>query len=398
MPRFAARTDGWSATPNPLTRALERRRAAGREVLDLTESNPTRCGFAYPSEEILEALSGSSALRYEPDPLGMPAARAAIADDYAARGTSVLPDRLLLTASTSEAYGFLFKLLADPGGRVLVPSPSYPLFELLAQTHDVVLRHYPLLSGRRFAIDREALEVAVGDGAAALLVVNPGNPTGTFLSRDDAEALLGLCARAGIPLICDEVFGDYGWAGDPAQPGTLAGPRDEGLVFVLNGLSKMLALPQLKLGWIAAGGAAAEVAEAMRRLEIIADTFLSVATPVQAGLRRLLSLRPAVQAMVLERVSSNRRWLEAAVPAHSSCRLLPAEGGWASILQVPRTRPDDGWALELLEEDGVLVHPGYFFDFHDDGHLVLSLLPPPSVFQDGVTRLLARVTGPDQRP
>jgi alanine-synthesizing transaminase len=390
--RFAARTDGWSRTPNRLTQALERRRGAGLEVIDLTESNPTRCGLAYPGEAILRALALPASLAYAPEPLGTAGARQAVSADYAARGIDVPAGRLVLTASTSEAYGFLMKLLAEPGSAMLCPAPSYPLFDLLARIHDVRLVPYPLMPDSGFGIDLEALESLAREGAAALLVVSPGNPTGTCLTRVEASALRDMSIRHGLPIVCDEVFGDYAWRPSPGRQPSLAGTEDA-LVFVLNGLSKMLALPQMKLAWIAVSGSPATVEEAMHRLEIIADTFLSVGTPVQAALPSLLALRAGIQKEVLERVAGNRRTLEEMAAAHPACRCLPAEGGWSSVLQVPRTRSDEQWALELLEQDGVLVHPGYFFDFPGEGHLVLSLLPPAEPeFSTGVGRLLQRVT------
>jgi alanine-synthesizing transaminase len=391
MTRFAARTEGWSRVPNALTQALERRRAAGLPVLDLTESNPTRCALQYPREEILAALARPEALAYAPDPLGMPAARDAIAADYASRGVAVDPGRLVLTAGTSEGYGFLFKLLADEGGTVLSPAPSYPLFDLLARLHDVRLVPYPLRADRGFAVDLEAVEELASRGAAALLVVSPGNPTGMRLTRQEAGSLGAIGARHRVPIVCDEVFGDFVWRDDPSRQPTLAG-SSRTLTFVLNGLSKMLALPQLKLAWIAVGGPQGEAAEAMHRLEIMADTFLSVGTPVQAALPSLLALRPRLRDEVLRRVKGNRRLLEDRAAAVPSCRCLPAEAGWGSVLQVPRTRSDEQWALDLLERDGVLVHPGYFFDFAEEGHLVLSLLPPEETFARGVDRLLGRVS------
>jgi hypothetical protein len=360
------------------------------EVIDLTESNPSRCGLALPGDAILAALAQPAALAYEPDPLGLAEARAAVSADYEARGLHVPADRLVLTASTSEAYGFLFRLLADPGAALLCPAPSYPLFDLLAEIHDVRIVPYPLLPDEGFRVDLGALESLARQGAAAVLVVSPGNPTGTCLTPEESEALRGMGARLGIPIVCDEVFGDYTWGRCGGRPSGMAGSGDA-LVFVLNGLSKMLALPQMKLAWIAVSGPPAEAGEAMRRLEIIADTFLSVGTPVQAALPRLLALRPRIQEEVLGRVLANRRALERSAARHPACRCLPAEAGWSSVLQVPRTRSDEQWALELLDQDGVLVHPGYFFDFPGEGHLVLSLLPPMDRFAEGVGRLLRRV-------
>jgi aspartate/methionine/tyrosine aminotransferase len=314
-----------------------------------------------------------------------------VSADYRARGADVPPERLVLTAGTSEAYSFLFRLLADPGDAVLVPAPSYPLFELLGRINDVTLVHYPLAHAGGFGIDLEALDrAAKAASPRALLIVSPANPTGTFLKRREMEALDEICARGGIPIICDEVFGDYALREDPGRVTTLAG-RDGALTFVLNGLSKMLALPQLKLGWIAVSGPAGDCGEAMRRLEVIADTFLSVNTPAQTAAGDLLALRSRIQPQILERVADNRAWLESAAERRGSCRCLPAEGGWYAILEVPRTRSDEQWALLLLQEEGILTHPGYLFDFPTEGRLVVSLLPPPEIFREAANRLITRV-------
>jgi hypothetical protein len=341
----------------------------------------------------VRALSVPEILRYEPHPRGHELARAAVTADYRARGIEVPADRLVLTASSSESYSFLFRLLADPGDSILVPAPSYPLFDLLCRINDVSLVHYPLETGGGFGIDLEALDAAAGDARArALLVVSPGNPTGSFLKLHEVRMLDEICARRGIPIICDEVFGDYALGADPRRVATLAG-RNRVLTFVLNGLSKMLALPQLKLGWIAVSGPDDECAESMRRLEVIADTFLSVNTPVQAGLGDLLALRPAIQRQILDRIAMNRAHLEAAGATRGSCTCLPAEGGWYAILKVPRTRTDEQWALLLLEEERVLTHPGYLFDFPCEGHLVVSLLPRHETFVEAASRIFRRVEG-----
>ena len=388
---FSARTD-WDPAPNRLTLLLSRLRAEQVPLLDLTESNPTHCGLAYPVEEITSLLANPASLAYEPDPKGMLVAREAVAADYRQRGVEIPPGRILLTASSSEAYSFLFRLLAAPGESVLAPAPCYPLFELLARINDVELRHYALDAGHRFSVDPD--EVARQIAACrprALLVVSPGNPTGTFLKRDEMEALSVLCAAAGVPIICDEVFGDYALAEDDTRAATMIGPRPA-LTFVLNGLSKMLALPQMKLGWIAVSGPAEAAAEAMRRLEVIADTFLSVNTPVQNALPGLLDLRPAIQARVHERLTVNKLRIDRSAGSDGPCRCLPIEGGWSAILQVPRTRSDEEWALMLLEEEQVVTHPGYFFDFPTEGHLVVSLVVEPGLFASGVDRIVRRVT------
>ena len=379
---------GWDAAKNRLTRLLEERRRSGLQVLDLTETNPTRCGFDYPGADILRALGRPEALEYAPDPRGLRGAREAVSSLYRARGAAVDADDIVLTASTSEAYSFLFRLLADPGDRILVPSPSYPLFDLLGRLNDVTLAAYPLICDAGYAIDLDALARAVDDRTRAILVVSPGNPTGAFLKRTEREAMARIASERGLPVICDEVFGDYAFGDDPRRVDTLAGfPGIQ--TFVLNGLSKMLALPQMKLAWIAAGGPDAR--EALERLEVIADTYLSVATPVQRALPDLLALRPRIQTMLRERIAGNLAHLRGRAGAGGVCSVRPPEGGWSAILTVPRTRSEEDWALRLLEADGVLVHPGYFFDFPDEGRLVVSLLPPPPLFQEGIARLLHRL-------
>ncbi len=389
-PPFSNRTR-WDLRPNRLTTVLEERRRRGEPILDLTESNPTRCGLTGEGEAILRSLADARALRYEPEPRGLSAAREAIAALYAGRGVEIPPYRILLTASTSEAYAHLFRLLADPGDEILVPAPSYPLFDFLARIGDVVLRPYPLVEVGGFRIDLRRLEEAATARARALLVVNPGNPTGVYLKTPELEALLDLCCRRGLALISDEVFGDYAAGPDPERVGTVAG-RARALTFALNGISKMLALPQMKLGWIVASGPEEMLSEALGRLEVIADTFLSVNTPVQVALPALLGLREGIQARVRSRLRANRETLDRILRPPCPAHALPSEGGWSAIVRVPATRSDESWALALLQEDGVLVHPGFFFEFPAEGRLVLSLLPEPEVFREGAERLARRVT------
>ncbi len=402
---LSARTAA-SLVPNRLARLLEARRRAGARILDLTESNPTRCGFEYPGGAILEALAHPRGLRYEPAPRGAPAAREAVARYYAERGAAVDPAQVVLTASTSEAYSFLFTLLADPGDAVLAPVPSYPLLEHLAALAAVRLLPYPLaFDGDEWRIDLPALAKAARrePRARAVVVVTPNNPTGSFLKRDELAALAALCQNRGLALIADEVFGDYAYRPDPSRAGTLAGGVAGAvagalagsaagvLTFALNGLSKVAGLPQLKVGWMVASGPPDLLTPALERLDLVADTFLSVGTPVQEALSELLAVAPAVQRQIRDRVAANRARLEAAVGPGSPCRVLPAEGGWYAILQVPRLRAEEALVLALLEEDDVLVHPGYFFDFPSEAFLVVSLLPEVGVFEPAIERLLRRV-------
>jgi len=385
---FSARLP-WDAPANRFSQALARRRQAGAEILDLTESNPTRAGIAY-APEILTALADARALLYEPAPAGLEPARAAVAAYYAARGRAVDPARIVLTASTSEAYALLFKLLADPGDEALVPRPSYPLFEYLAALESVRLRQYPLFYQQAWFLDAHALEASLTARARAIIVVSPNNPTGSFLKQRELEHLIGICARHDLALIADEVFSDYALGPDPARVATLAG-CDEALTFSLSGLSKIAGLPQMKLSWMVVGGPPELRRRALERLELIADTYLSVAAPVQHALPLLLEYGELVRGQIAARVRSNLQALAALCREQPACELLTVEGGWYAILRVPRTRSEEEWALELIERDGVLVQPGFFFDFDAEAYLVLSLLTPPDSFRVGVERLLRRL-------
>jgi alanine-synthesizing transaminase len=373
----------WDPTPNRLTRLLAEKRRAGTPVLDLTESNPTRAGLSYP-EEIMAALADPRALRYDPQPAGLLDAREAVCRYYAQAGHTVEPDRVLLTASTSEAYQYLFKLLADPGDEVLVPRPSYPLFEFLATMESLHVVPYPLVYHGGWSIDCEALAAAVTERTRAIVVVNPNNPTGSFLKRGELQFLESL----GVPLISDEVFADYAFAPDPSRIRTLADGA-ETLAFSMSGLSKIAGLPQMKLGWIVVSGPAAARTEARDKLEWIADTYLSVGTPVQQAAARLLELGKNIQSQIAARTRANLVWLASAIGADSPCRTLAVEGGWYATVQVPRIQREEEWALELLREENVLVQPGFFFDFESEAFLVLSLLTEPGSFQEGCRRLWA---------
>jgi aspartate/methionine/tyrosine aminotransferase len=386
---FSTRTPG-DMTPNPLSAAIARKRAAGSRLLDLTESNPTRAGIDYPAERILSSLAAPGALVYEPDPRGLALAREAVAGYYAARGVAVDPGRVLLTASTSEAYALLFKVLADPRDEVLVPMPSYPLFEHLARVEAVEPVPYPLGFDGAWHVDAAEVRARVTPRTRAVVVVSPNNPTGSALTRDDLAALVEVCADANVALVCDEVFADYVVREDPRLVRSVA-ETSGALVFALSGLSKVAALPQLKLGWIAANGPPGMLDEALSRLEFAADLFLSVASPVQHALPELLALAPEVSARVRERVAANRAWLESQACGESACRVMPSDGGWYAVVRVPRVVPEERMVVDLVERDDVVVHPGYFFDFAREGLLVVSLLPRPEAFRDGASRILAYV-------
>lgn len=384
-------------TPNAMTQALASLRASGATLLDLTETNPTRAGIAYPPG-LLDALADPRALSYEPHPLGLASAREAVAADYARRGQRVDPAQVALTASTSDAYGLLFKLLCDPGDAVLVPRPSYPLFEHLSGLESVVAAPYLLEWHGTWRIDMASVEAACGPRTRAVLVVSPNNPTGSWLHRDDLAALTTFCASRGLVLIGDEVFADYPTGDAEAWPGRSerASVLDQSdvLTFALGGLSKSVGLPQVKLGWIVVNGPPALVASTLHAYEIVADAYLSVSTPVQVAAASLLARGAVVRAAIQARVARNLDALRVAVPAFPAVTLLPVEAGWSAVLQVPSYRREEALVLELLQREHVLVHPGYFFDFSREAFLVVSLLVEPDVFDAGLARLLARASSP----
>lgn len=369
-----------SFEPNALSAALARSGSEVRKILDLTVSNPTRCGFAYPEAEIRAALSTPGVLAYDPDPQGSQTAREAIAGHH---GQGLRADHLLLTASTSEGYGLLFKLLGDAGDEVLVPSPSYPLFDWLARLEGLHARPVPSYFHDRWHLDLGALESAVTPRTRAVVVVNPNNPTGQFLSRTEWEALTALCARKGLALLVDEVFADYALEAPADRLATaLLDSNPPCPVFLLSGLSKVAALPQLKLGWIAVRGPGA--AQHLEALAFLADQYLSVSAPVQAAAPTLLSLAGGIRDQVRARLWSNLTTLDGALGAHPRLSRRPVEGGWSVLLRRPAIDSDAACALRLLEQHSVLVHPGSYFDLHGEGTLVLSLLSPEATFREGL--------------
>lgn len=380
---FAKRT-AWDLTPNAMAQRLAALRGAGVAVVDLTESNPTRCGFRYPPE-LLRSLTNPRGLQYEPSPTGWWPARAAVAASYASRGVTVDPARVVLTAGTSEAYHWVFRLLCDPGDAVLVPTPSYPLFDYLAGLDDVRTIPYPLRDREdRWVLDVEALAQAVTPAVRAVILVHPNNPTGSCVTPEELAAVGRLCRQHRLALVADEVFADYRWPASSAAPASLLGVPDI-LTFALGGLSKTMGLPQMKLAWLAAGGPAALVQPALARLELISDTYLSVNTVTQQALPAWLASAPAIQTHIRQRVAANRQWVAEHLP--SGVTVAPGDGGWSAVLRVSGLVDEERWVLQALTERHVLVHPGYFFEFPAPGYLVLSLLPPPAVFQDGLARL-----------
>lgn len=367
-------------SPNRLAVALTRAREEARPILDLTESNPTRAGLPYPRATILDALSSPEALLYEPAPFGLVSAREAVA-----RELRMDPARVVLTASTSEAYAFLFKLLCDPGDEVLVPVPSYPLFEHLARLEAVRAVPYRLAYDGAWHVDVDSLRGAVTARTRAIVTVSPNNPTGSYLKRAELASIAALR----LPIVSDEVFASYPLRDDPARASSALEARGA-LVFALGGLSKLAALPQMKLAWMAVGGDAPDVNDALGRLEVVADAYLSVGTPVQRALPHLLASRASVEGAIRSRTRANLALLRSRV-AGTSATPLDVEGGWYATLRVPATRSEEGWVLALLEEDGVYVHPGHFFDFEREAYLVLSLLTPEAAFAQGVDRLVTRL-------
>lgn len=383
---FSRRTN-WPEQPNRLAQAIEAARAADTPLLDLTISNPTTSGFDYPADRILTALATSSLLRYDPDPRGLASARQAVARDLATPEDAVDPEWLLLTASTSEAYAWLLKLLCNDGDEILAPMPSYPLFDFLTDLEDVALTHYPLRYEGGWEIDFDELEARIGERTRALLVVHPNNPTGHFVSVDSRRRLLELCAERGLALVSDEVFLDFPFEAVGA-PASLAAGESPALTFALGGLSKTAGLPQLKLAWMRLAGPLGLREEARRRLEVIADTYLSVNTPVQQAAASLLDARRPLRDQIRERVRRNRALLVQELARAPSVDLLASDAGWSAVLRVPATHGEEEWCLRALRECQVLVHPGYFFDFPHGTHLVLSLLPPLETFRSGVSRLI----------
>jgi alanine-synthesizing transaminase len=373
--------------PNRLAARLAERRAGRRPFIDLTQSNPTRAGLAGPSD-VVAPLADEAALRYDPSPFGLPDARAAVARDFARRGYPLEPERIVLHASTSEAYGFLFKLLCDPGDEVLVPRPGYPLFDFLAGLESVRVTSYALAWDGQWHLDVAAVAAALGPRTRAIVIVSPGNPTGAYLKRAELSALEALCAERGLALVSDEVFADYPLREDERRAASVA--RDStALAFALGGLSKSCGLPQLKLAWTAVVGPEALRHEALARLEVVADTYLPVSTPVQVAAPVLLARKHELQAPIRARVAGNLTALRHALATGGPATLLEPEGGWSAILRVPATSSEEERALRLLDEKDVLVHPGYFFDFPGEAYLVLSLLPQPAEFAEGVARVLA---------
>lgn len=379
-----------SLETNALSRAVRAARVSGREIIDLTVTNPTKTGFVYP-ETLLAALQSADARVYDPAPLGSAAARAAVSSDYARRGNVVPPESIVLTSSTSDAYSLLFKLLCEPSGdEVLTPAPSYPLFEHLTRLDGVSPVPYRLEYHGRWMLDHASVASAWRPRTRAVLAVSPNNPTGSCLTTEELEALSSMCATRDAAVILDEVFADYPLSAVAESPSSRV-PDPPCLTFRLGGLSKSAGLPQVKLGWVAVQGPEALVADALQRLEFICDAYLSVSTPVQVAAPSLIERGAEVRSQIATRVGGNYDRLRTIADGRPSIEVLHAEGGWSAVMRVPSRMSEEEIVLELLERDGVVVHPGFFFDFAHEAFLVVSLLPSPQVFEDGVGRVLARV-------
>jgi aspartate/methionine/tyrosine aminotransferase len=380
MMRFSQRTN-WNTEESELAHAHRQRAQAGLPIADLTASNPTRCGFAYPAS-LPDALTDPRALDYDPQPKGLLSARQAVCAYYRAHGVTLAPEQILLTTSTSEAYSFLFRLLCDAGDEILVPQPSYPLYDFLAVLDDVRLKAAPLIYENGWQIDAEGIRRAITARTRAIAVVHPNNPTGHFTKPWEAAELARLCRESGLSLIVDEVFLDYGIA---AEGASFASGLEGVPVYVVSGLSKIAGLPQMKAAWIVVTGPQRE--QALERLEVIADTFLSVNAPVQWALPAWLAGRTAIQEQIRKRTAANLAELDRKLAALPAVQRLVCEGGWYAVLRVPALDPDEQTVLALLER-GAWVHPGYYFGMPESGWLVVSLLAPEPEFSNGVDILI----------
>jgi hypothetical protein len=378
-------------SPNALSLILQDKRSRGETIFDLTQSNPTQAGFYYDADDILAALAQAEAMAYEPDPRGLLKARRAIAQYYLERGEPIDSDAVFLTAGTSEAYSFIFKLLGNPGDEILIPRPGYPLISFLARFESLQPFSYPLRYDdvQGWSIDLDVLQALITPKCRAIVVVNPNNPTGNYLKQQELAALDQICRRNRLALIVDEVFSDYYGDGRPPEVLTIAN-RAQALTFVLNGFSKMLGLPQVKLGWIVIGGDPGLSKSAQDRLEILLDFYLTVATPVQHAAARLLGHRREIQRQILARIAANSLILEAQITRTADCRTLVREGGWYAIIEIFDAISDENRIRQLLERDHTLVHPGYFYEFDKEGIVVVSLLTPAETFRAGICRLISQ--------
>ncbi len=381
---FASRTD-WNLKTNRLAEALERHKSSGRRLLDLSASNPTECGFTYDAPAIMRALCSPASLQYHPDPKGLKSARQSVSDYYADHGERVAIDDLILTASTSEAYSFIFRLLCNPGDELLIPTPGYPLFDFLADVNDVKLTRYPLFYDHGWHIDTHALKQAITPQTRGVIVVHPNNPTGHFTRHEETAQLNQICSANQMAIIADEVFLDFSLGA--AQKSFVANAG--ALTFTMSGVSKISGLPQMKFAWLAVSGPEDIKREALARLEMIADTYLSLNAPIQLAAPVLLRQRAHFQQQVMDRVRRNLAELDSQLAGNQHVRRLAVEGGWYAVLRIPATRTDEELAIALLQEHNVYLHPGHFYDFPSDGYLVVSLITPEQDFSEGTRQILS---------
>jgi aspartate/methionine/tyrosine aminotransferase len=381
---FASRTN-WNLKTNRLAEALERHKSSGRRLLDLSASNPTECGFTYDAPAIMRALCSPASLQYHPDPKGLKSARQAVSDYYAEHGEGVAIDDLLLTASTSEAYSFIFRLLCNPGDELLIPTPGYPLFDFLADVNDVKLTRYPLFHDHGWHIDTHALKQAITPQTRGVIVVHPNNPTGHYTKAEETSQLNQICSANQMAIIADEVFLDFSLGAAQKSFAANAGP----LTFTMSGISKISGLPQMKFAWLAVSGPEDIKREALARLEMIADTYLSLNAPIQLAAPVLLRQRAHFQQQVIDRVRRNLAELDSQLAGNQHVSRLAVEGGWYAVLRIPATRTDEELAIELLDKHDVYLHPGHFYDFSNDGYLVVSLITPEQDFSEGTRQILS---------
>src|SRR3954469_12625331 len=386
---FAHRT-GWKLKPNAYSAALNAARGRGERLLDLTASNPTQCKFDFDSTRILTALRDPRALVYDPQPQGLQSARQAVAEYYNSGklcqdSRLISPDQIFLTTSTSEAYSYIFRLLCDPGDEVLIPRPSYPLFDFLADIQDVRLRRYELFYDHGWHFDVAGIAALLNERTRAVLVVNPNNPTGSFVHCDEWRQLTALCSTRDLALISDEVFLDYEVE---AKAELSTAFSSDCLSFALSGLSKISCLPQMKLAWIVVNGPNHLRMQADARLEIIADTYLSVNAPIQHAATELLRQRGRIQPQLIKRVRANLQFLDEQLGSSGTVERLKIEGGWYATLRVPAKQSDEDLAIELIDSAGVIVHPGHFYDFEKDGYLIVSLIAEEEIFRKGISSVI----------
>jgi aspartate/methionine/tyrosine aminotransferase len=384
---FSQRTN-WNLEHSRLSKALDDYRSSSRPLIDLTESNPTKCGFRFADQQILSSLNHLESLCYNPLARGLLRARESVADYYRFHGSQVSVDDICLTTSTSEAYSFLFRTLCNPGDEVLIPQPGYPLFNFLADIQDVTPVRYPLLYDYGWQIDFHALQHAITPRTRGIVVVNPNNPTGHFCRPDDMDRLSQICLERGLAIIADEVFLDFYFGGEAPQ--SFASNR-KALTFTMSGLSKISGLPQMKVAWLVAAGPEALKAQAVSRLEMIADTYLSMNTPIQLALDVLLGQRDSFRTQWLDRAQKNLNHLDQLLSSQKLCARLSVEGGWYAVLKVPLTGSDEDLALDLLNAHGVYLHPGHFYDFPANGYVVVSLITAEPEFTAGIAALLTWV-------